>query len=132
MNRKQRRTAKANLRLENRQKPDRLIEIPRADWPYLENKLLKVFRSKKYLVQVYEEENNIFRLSICRTELNNSGDWKDGITWDELQEIKTQCGYGNSDAVEIYPKDIDIKNVSNMRHLWVLPYDVSFAWRERK
>lgn len=46
-------------------------------------------------------------------------DMKDGITWDELQRIKSDCGYGEQDAVEFYPSDEDIFNTGNVRHLFV-------------
>lgn len=57
-----------------------------------------------------------------------NGRWDDGLVWDELQEIKRQLGYGNSQAVEIYPEDRNIVNVADMRHLWVLPARLNLGW----
>ena len=48
----------------------------------------------------------------------------------ELQDIKRQAGLGDYMAVEIYPKDRDIVNVANMRHLWVLRDPLQFGWRK--
>jgi hypothetical protein len=56
--------------------------------------------------------------------------WADNITWDELQALKTQCGYGGHDAVEVYPPTRDVVNVANIRHLWVLAEKLPFAWRK--
>lgn len=50
----------------------------------------------------------------------------------DLQRLKRECGRGDLDAVEVYPRDCDVVNVANMRHLFVfesclLPY----VWRRR-
>lgn len=45
----------------------------------------------------------------------------DGITWDDLQWLKAAVGFGDREAVEVFPRDCDVVNVANMRHLWVLP-----------
>lgn len=89
----------------------------------------RVWQSKKYLVQAYSESNGIVRLSINRTT-RHAGNWNDKLTWDELQDIKRDVGFGDFMAVEIYPRDKDIVNVANMRHLWVLPLPLSFGWKE--
>jgi hypothetical protein len=72
---------------------------------------------------------------LCRLSVNiaaRSGErWAEGITWEQLQQIKRQVGYGEFDAVEVYPDDDDVVNVSNMRHLWILePGSLPFAWRK--
>jgi len=72
----------------------------------------------------------MIRLSVCRTTLNDDR-WQDGITWDELQQLKQQCGYGELDAIEIYPADAHLVDVANMRHLWVMAEPVSFKWRRK-
>lgn len=48
-------------------------------------------------------------------------DGRDGIPWDDLQVLKGLAGYGDREAVEIYPPNDKIVNQANMRHLWVLP-----------
>lgn len=72
----------------------------------------------------------LVRLSVLRTTLDpQAGRWVDGITWDELQSIKAECGYGQHDALELYPPDSDVVNVANLRHLWVMRELQTFAWR---
>ena len=85
-----------------------------------------VWISKLYLAQLFEESHGVLRLSINSTKIKRlrSDDmpiWKDGLTWDQLMEVKRQCGFANSYAVEIYPPDTEVVNVANMRHLWLLP-----------
>jgi len=37
----------------------------------------------------------------------------------------------DADAIEIFPADMDVVNVANMRHLWVMAEPVEFAWRKK-
>lgn len=110
-----------------------LREIPREQWPHSlvsGAERVAVWRSAQFLVQFFEERGCL-RMSVNRAELNRAGDrWKDGITWDELMEIKRGCGFGDKEAVELYPRDADVVNVANIRHLWFLPEPVAFAWRK--
>lgn len=95
--------------------------------------LVAAFRSKDYLVQVFKEDRPpaLYRLSVNRTVLaQGPGGWGSEISWEDLQRIKSQCGFGGYDAVEVYPHDLDVVNVSNMRHLWVLKEPLSYAWRK--
>jgi len=101
--------------------------IPMSGWPKNNNPdLVKVFLSKKYFVQEYHE-GDIVRLTICQTKRKN-GKWLDGITWEQLQQIKSEIGYSNKCAVEVFPEDENVVNIANMRHLFVLPERPSFAW----
>lgn len=128
------RAQRRQLERDNAKQPDRLQEIPRAQWPAnAPPTIMRVFRSRDFLVQEYAHPSAhvIARLSVCRTSISGNR-WKDGITWDDLQRIKNECGYGDVDAVEIYPADDDVVNVANMRHLWVLDSRIPFAWRKRK
>jgi hypothetical protein len=34
-------------------------------------------------------------------------------------------------AVEVYPKDSDIVNVANMRHLWLVDDKTNIGWRKK-
>lgn len=103
--------------------------VPRHEWPNPSGPQLRVWRSRHFLVQEYHApEPACVRLSVNRTEL--AGDrWTENISWDELQDIKAQCGYPMADAVEVYPSAGDVVNVANMRHLWVLRERLAFAWR---
>lgn len=71
-----------------------------------------VWEDDTYFVAGFQDKNTI-RLDIHRK------DWKDGITWDELQRIKDECGYSDKDAVEFYPAKDAIINNGNFRHLYI-------------
>jgi hypothetical protein len=105
-------------------------EIPSCNWPNRSNpNLKKVLISKLFMVQEYHEGENI-RLTVNFIKQKN-GKWKDGISWDQLQQIKSSVGYGNKCAVEVYPEDVNVVNVANMRHLFILPERPKFAWSKR-
>jgi hypothetical protein len=128
----------AYLKEENARYPLTLQLVPRHEWPPLrpgasahEPERSALWRSRDFLVQVFEGTKGVVRLSISRTMIDINGLALDGITWDDLQRLKSEAGFGNSDAVEIYPHDSDVINVANMRHLWIIPGRLSFAWRAK-
>lgn len=128
------REQRRQLERDNAKLPKTLQEIPRADWPMssIGSTMTRVFRSRDYLVQEFAAEAPVLvRLSVLRTSLDGYR-WVDGITWDELQRLKAEIGYGDRDALEVYPADRDVVNVANIRHLWVMRDPVAFAWREGK
>lgn len=91
--------------------------------------LQAAWRSNRFLVQLFGDQ--VQRITICRTMIDETtGRWLDGITWDEIQEIKRAIGFGHRDAVEVYPADEDVVNVSNMRHIWLVD-PLPFAWRRK-
>jgi hypothetical protein len=86
------------------------------------------WRNRHFLAQIYSDGTHL-RLSINRTVLNDEGHWVDGITWDELQWVKAQCGFSHYWAVEIYPADEHVICDANIRHLLLLgEQQPSFAW----
>lgn len=97
--------------------------------------LVEVWRSRSYLCQIYApepERNCLERLSICRAEIDTTNRrWRDGLTWDELMQVKREVGYGNFDAVEAYPRDFDIVNIANFRHLFIFRDKPVWMWRTR-
>lgn len=124
------REQRRQLERDNERYPATLVQVPRADWTpaRLPDRIIEVWRSREYFVQVYEEADGILRMTVCRTT-NNGDDWSAEISWDALQSLKHECGRGDRDAVEVYPSDRDVVNVANMRHLWILPEPLPFAWR---
>lgn len=126
--------ARRHLREENARWPVTLTPVAPAQWPpSLPLGVERVLRSRTFLVQVYQPhaETGAVRLSVCRTELaTDGGAWKDGITWEELQTLKGEAGFGAHEAVEVYPPDTSVVNVANLRHLWVLPAGtrMRFSW----
>jgi len=107
-----------------------LEPVPRERWSEdaASGRRSGVFLSRRFLVQVFQEENGIIRLSINRTKMRMDGKWETGISWDELQYIKKEIGFGDMYAIEIYPPEKDVINVANMRHLWILPQPLNVGW----
>ena len=121
----------AYLHLENENQTERLSLLGVSEWPKNNRpeNLREVWRSKTFMVQVFVD-GGTERLSVIRSKLNRHGEWIDGITWDELQQLKHECGRGNKWAVEIFPPDDRIVNVANMRHLWILDGPPAYAWKK--
>lgn len=91
---------------------------------------IAVWRSGRFLAQIFEATKGGQRISINRTMIDTgTGEWVDGITWEQIQRIKSELGFGDRIAVEIYPEDNQVVNVANMRHIWLVE-DVPFAWRK--
>jgi hypothetical protein len=123
------REQRRQLARDNAKLPAELQPVPREQWPNPNGPQLEVWRSRDFLVQVFTAEAPAsWRLSINRTSLKGDR-WDDGISWDELQRLKGECGFADLDAVEVFPKRGDVVNVANMRHLWVMAEPLAFAWR---
>jgi hypothetical protein len=120
--------ARRFLEKENRSWPKTLCRVPREKWPPMYPSPDAVFRSSKFAVQVFNEAYGL-RLTVNRCEIDSAGDWVDGITWDELNAIKSELGYGDWYGVEIYPPSKDLVNVANMRHLWLLSEPLAIGWK---
>jgi hypothetical protein len=122
------------LAIDNSQYPEHLIPIPRERWspaPWDETERTEVWRSRKFLVQVFAQKDGAQRITVCTTRPQGHT-WQAGIAWDDLQRLKAECGRGDAWAVEIYPAESSLVNVANMRHLWILPAMPEYAWREGK
>ncbi len=128
------------LRAENRKYGDGLVFIHPADWPptlkaAAKSAIIKpvgVWRSRHFTVQAFEEKKGIRRITVNRSDVDRDGEWKDGISWDELQHIKEVLFPGQV-AIEVFPPAKDVVNVSNMRHLWVMPEAIAAfipVWRD--
>ncbi len=125
------REERRQLQRDNAKLPLTLQEIPRSSWPDPNSPQISVWRSRHFLVQVFPANPPaVARLSINRTTMGTAGvRWQDGIAWEEMQRLKKECGYGDMDAVEVFPAEADVVNAANMRHLWVLQEKLPFAWR---
>jgi hypothetical protein len=123
-----------DLARENLKWPVSLKPVPRAEWPRVGLSAsampIETWRSRGFLVAVFAENAGVERLTICRTTVIDQ-DYADNISWDDLQRIKSECGRGDREAVEVFPPNLDVVNVANMRHLWVLPAGerLAFSWR---
>ena len=98
-------------------------EVPRDKWPFMpgiESEPLKVWLSNGFMAVLYRQRaDGNLRLCVNRTR-RNGRDWRDGITWDELQRIKNETVGPEVWCVENYPAESEVVNVANMRHLYVL------------
>lgn len=112
---------------ENRQWPQHLKRVQPYGWPKDRPELLEVWRSCHFLVQICKEKNGYTRMSVNRTA-HTGNDWLGAILWDELMQLKRECGRGHLDALELFPADSDVVNVANIRHLFFPPEPVAFKW----
>lgn len=121
------------LKRDNAAQTVRLSLIPKEQWPvvpFTETSVrLCVWRSKRFLAQLFSDKDGGMRLSINRTEWDErQGQWRENISWDELQALKAEAGFSGCWAVEIFPADHAVVNVANMRHLWLLAEAPDYAW----
>lgn len=124
------REQRRQLARDNAKRPAYLEGVPRHEWPDPNAPQWAVWRSRDFLVQAFQEAGGVMRLSINRTTLNGAGRWVDGITWDEMQRLKAECGFADRWAVEVFPAASELVDVANVRHLWLLPEAPAFAWRK--
>lgn len=122
-----RKVAKDYLKKESRKYGDRFVVQPgESD----DKRFVRAMRNKDFLVQIFREKECV-RLSINRTELNKEATrWRDGITWDELQDIKNKLGFKDLCAVELFPPENEVVNVANIRHLFILDHIPTFMWKD--
>jgi hypothetical protein len=121
------REMRRQLERDNAKQPARLTQVPIGDFPRNDSTLFAAYRSRNFLVQLFNE-CGVVRVSVNRTSVNSAGGWIDGIAWDELMEIKRQLGMGDKYAIEVLPQDKEIVNVANMRHFFVLPEPLQYGW----
>ena len=79
---------------------------------YFHEPSIGIWESDTYKAYAYKDLDAI-RLDIERK------DGKDGITWDEIQRIKNDCGFKDQDAIEFYPAEADVINTGNVRHIYI-------------
>lgn len=132
MSRVERRAAIRQLQRDNASQPAALSPVPPYMWPATPaewEKQTGVWRSSTFLVQSFDVGGGVVRLSVSRTEVDEATlRWREDITWEDLQRLKREAGFGEREAVEVYPPDSAVVNVANMRHLWVLPERLPFSW----
>jgi len=122
------RKRRLKLKKTNKTYPNNLVEIEISEEKQSQQPtLMRALRSRYYLVQIFED-GDVIRMSVNKTDVNNDGSWKENISWEDLQQLKRQAGFGARYAVEVYPRDIDLVNVANMRHLWILEKPLKIGW----
>jgi hypothetical protein len=130
----------AAMREQRKAWPEQLAEVPREQWPPRRSPAseypLAVWRSRHYLAVVYPAPIYMAgprgiqtrRLSVNRVTLRGDGRWDENIPWDDLQRCKRETGHGDWYGLEVYPRDRDIVNDANMRHLWLLAEPLEIGW----
>jgi hypothetical protein len=124
------REARRGLQQESRRYPKQLRELP-LERNRAATNLLRVWRSSEFMVQLYDQDGHL-RLSINRTAVEPDGHWQQGITWDDLQRLKSEAGFDDRWAVEVFPPGRHVTNVANIRHLFLLPEAPPFGWIDGK
>ena len=51
-------------------------------------------------------------------------DGQDGISWDQLQQVKNDLLGEEVTAIEIYPAAYDLVDEAPIRHLWAVPAEL--------
>jgi hypothetical protein len=138
MNRTERRATARETRRQAAAWPSRLVEIPKSQWPPRRHGTSEseypqaLWRSRHYLVTQFAVPAlrgvEARRLTVNRTALGSDGHWEQDIPWDDLQRCKRETGHGDWYGFEIYPRDRDLVNVANMRHLWLLAEPLAIGW----
>ena len=122
------RERRLKLKKDNKTYPNHLVELEISEEKQSRQPtLMRALRSRYFLVQIFED-GDVIRMSVNKTDVNNDGSWKENISWEDLQQLKRQAGYGTSYAIEVYPRDVDLVNVANMRHLWILDKPLKIGW----
>ena len=107
----------------------------------LESEVQRVWVSADYLAVLYRQRlDGLLRLTVNCVRRTASRrriergcvDWRDGITWDELQRVKNECLGEDVWCVEVYPAQDKLVDVANMRHLWVLDGPPATRFPEEK
>lgn len=132
LNRHERRIMVAHASDEAKKRPIKLTEIRRDLWPMSQTEQTHVWHSRQFLVQMFDvtpfQGIDTRRISVSRVTLKNDGRWEEGVSWEELMQVKREIGFGDWYGLEIFPRDVDIVNVANMRHLWLLAVPLNLGW----
>ncbi len=116
-----------------------LLPVPPERWPPRRGSEYPtaVWLSRLYLAQQYAcppcNGIEVRRLSVNRVTARTVGgrsQWDADIPWEDLMRCKRDTGHDDWYAIEIYPRDRDIVNVANMRHLWLLAEPLPIGWFE--
>lgn len=129
------------LQVENAHWPARMREVPMENWPAALQRQavsltarsvpVRAWRSKYFVAHLWDEgAAKPRRLTVHRPAFGDDGRFAGGITWDELMQVKRECGFGERDALELFPADRDVVDVNNLRHLWILTERSPLTWTD--
>lgn len=89
-----------------------MVKVDTLWQSYFGEHSIGVWEDDTYFVAAFKE-GDVTRLDLHRKDLES------GITWDEIQRIKDECGFEDNDAIEFYPAKKDILNNGNFRHIYI-------------
>lgn len=143
-NRAERRARAAASRGMQSSRPKQLTRISESDerWHVAKERArerssnhnpIELWESQEFLVQLTrpqptEGQLPSLRMTVNRVVFRTNGSADGNITWDDLQRLKREIGRGEMYAVEVYPRDADLVNVANMRHLWLFDEPLDCGW----
>lgn len=84
---------------------------------------IATWRGEEFIAGLFAFQG-MFRLSIWRKDFA-----PEPMSWEELQAVKSACGFGHLEALEIYPRDSEVVNTANGRHLYIAANPLAFAMR---
>lgn len=87
----------------------------------------KAWFSEDFIAGLFGDEGAV-RLSVSRNR-TEAEQIAFPMSWEELMQVKHDCGFGDIDAVEVYPRDEDVFNTGNVRHLFLVE-ELPFAFRK--
>jgi hypothetical protein len=76
------------------------------------------YQNEHYAVAVYEPKDGITHMSVQRLDGTPARDWRD------LQNIKNELVHPERSAIEVYPPESCVVDLSNTTHIYVLPKGV--------
>jgi len=77
-----------------------------ADLPPEQQQIEGQWRSRYYLATLWNR-NGLRTLHINRTEMQQDGEWMPGISWEDMQAVKIQCGLGLLVGAVYFPNDYE-------------------------
>jgi hypothetical protein len=76
------------------------------------------WKNELYAVAVYDEQDGITHITVQRLDGTPARDWR------HLQQIKNEVIGPEREAVELYPAQSRVVDLTNTTHLWVFPEGV--------
>lgn len=125
LNREQRRALEKAHKILISTYPDELTKVSEndPDIPYSSHPedITAIYRNKKFTVIVWKQNRycKYCKFTVSRNEWSSKERrYLDNITWDEIMEIKRAIGLGETQCWEYFPKDSEVVNEANLRHIF--------------
>jgi hypothetical protein len=87
--------------------PPQMTPLPLpADLPPDQQQIKAQWRSRWHLAIHWKRDGHEY-LNMHRVEMDQTGMWLPGITWEDMQAIKQQCGFGLMVGHVLFPSNYD-------------------------